>query len=90
MKGQIATEGVVYAQGEWHTGNPKLLGPRTHGVWLSSVVFDGARYFDGVAPDLLPHCERAVRSARILGMQPQITGAEIAELGVGRGAPLPT
>ncbi|EKV27047.1 Branched-chain amino acid aminotransferase [Caenispirillum salinarum AK4] len=80
MKGQIATEGVVYAQGEWHVGNPKLLGPRTHGVWLGSVVFDGARYFDGVAPDLLPHCERAVTSARVLGMQPQITGAEIAEL----------
>ncbi|MCA1941693.1 MAG: branched-chain amino acid aminotransferase [Caenispirillum bisanense] len=80
MKGHIATDGLVYADGDWHVGNPKLLGPRTHGVWLGSVVFDGARYFDGVAPDLLPHCERAVRSARVLGMRPMLTGAEIAEL----------
>lgn len=90
MKGQIATEGLVYAKGEWHVGNPHLVGPRTQGMWLGSVVFDGARYFDGVAPDLLPHCERAVRSARVLGMYPQITGAEIAELawdGIRRFAP---
>ncbi|GAA0580649.1 branched-chain amino acid aminotransferase [Caenispirillum bisanense] len=80
MNGHIATEGLVYADGDWHVGNPKLLGPRTHGVWLGAVVFDGARYFDGVAPDLLLHCERSVRSARVLGMRPMLTGAEIAEL----------
>ncbi|SDG68079.1 branched-chain amino acid aminotransferase [Roseospirillum parvum] len=71
---------LVFADGTWHEGNPGLLGPRTHGVWLSSVVFDGARYFDGAAPDLNRHCQRAVDSARILGLEPMLTGFEIAEL----------
>ncbi|SIS56870.1 branched-chain amino acid aminotransferase [Insolitispirillum peregrinum] len=71
---------LVYADGRWHEGNPPLLGPLTHGVWLGSTIFDGARYFEGTAPDLIPHCERAVRSARLLGLQPMITGQEIAEL----------
>ena len=31
------------------------MGPRTHGAWLGSTVFDGARAFEGVAPDLDLH-----------------------------------
>lgn len=82
MKGPAlaSSAGLVYADGAWHDGNPPLLGPRTHGVWLGSTVFDGARYFDGCAPDLIPHCERAVKSARLLGLNPMVTGEEIAEL----------
>jgi branched-chain amino acid aminotransferase len=72
--------GLVYVDGVWHTGNPGVLGPQSHGVWLGSTVFDGARFFDGCAPDLVPHCDRAVRSARLLGLEPQLTGEEIAEL----------
>ena len=34
------------------------MGPRTHGAWLGSVVFDGARAFEGVTPDLDLHFER--------------------------------
>lgn len=71
---------LVYADSRWHLGNPGLLGPHSHAVWLGSSVFDGARYFEGMAPDLIAHCERAVRSARVLGLRPMLTGAEIAEL----------
>jgi branched-chain amino acid aminotransferase len=78
--GKAISGGIVYADGRWHEGNPQLLGPLSHGVWLGSTVFDGARYFDGVAPDLVLHCERAVRSARIIGLDPMITGEEIAEI----------
>jgi branched-chain amino acid aminotransferase len=43
------------------------MGPRTHGAWLGSTVFDGARAFEGVAPDLRAHCERVnVSAARFL------------------------
>ena len=38
---------VTYVDGEWQEGNPKVLGPRHHAVWLSSVVFDGAWSFEG-------------------------------------------
>ncbi|MGC2856005.1 branched-chain amino acid aminotransferase [Novispirillum sp. DQ9] len=72
--------GLVHVDGVWHSGNPGVLGPQSHGVWLGSTVFDGARYFDGCAPDLVAHCARAVRSARILGLDPHLTGEEIAEL----------
>lgn len=80
MKGIATSAGLVYADGAWHEGNPALLGPRTHGVWLASTVFDGARYFEGSAPDLALHCARAVRSARLIGLNPMVTGDEIAEL----------
>jgi branched-chain amino acid aminotransferase len=80
MHGIATTSGIVYGDGAWHAGNPALLGPRSHGVWMASTVFDGARYFDGVAPDLEAHCRRAVRSARLMGLAPMVTGEEIAEL----------
>lgn len=70
----------TFVDGAWHRGNPKILGPRHHAVWLSSVVFDGARAFDGVCPDLDRHCARVVRSARVLGLTPTLAAGEIEEL----------
>ena len=34
-------------------GNPKLIGPLSHGSWMGSPVFDGGRCFDSLAPDLM-------------------------------------
>ena len=68
---------ITYTDGAWVEGNPKLLGAMDHGVWLGSAVFDGARAFGGMAPDLDLHCARAVRSAQLMGMAPDITGPEI-------------
>lgn len=76
----VAGRTLAYVDGHWRQGNPLLMGPRHHAVWLASVVFDGARYFQGVAPDLDLHCARAVRSAYALGMAPMLTGAEIADI----------
>lgn len=70
----------VFAHGSWHEGNFPIMGPMTHAAWLGSVVFDGARYFMQRAPDLELHCQRVVTSARLLGLEPMLTGAEIAEL----------
>ena len=53
----------TYFEGAWHEGNPMIMGPMTHAPWLGSCVFDGARAFEGVAPDLDLHCQRIVRSA---------------------------
>ncbi|NIR60039.1 MAG: branched chain amino acid aminotransferase, partial [Gammaproteobacteria bacterium] len=49
--------------GAWVEGNPGIMGPMSHGAWMASTVFDGARAFEGVAPDLDRHCERLVDSA---------------------------
>lgn len=70
----------TYVDGRWQDGRPLVLGPHSHAVWLSSVVFDGARAFQGVAPDLDRHCARVVASARILGLAPKLDGPEISSL----------
>ena len=41
----------TYFQGTWHKGNAAVISAADHGAWLGSNVFDGARYFNGVAPD---------------------------------------
>jgi len=76
----VSGRSLTFFDGRWHDDDPKILGPRTHAVWLASVVFDGARAFAGVAPDLDRHCARVVASAEILGLVPKITGPEIEEL----------
>jgi branched-chain amino acid aminotransferase len=59
----------TYLDGEWHGGNVAVFGPRTHAAWLGSSVFDGARAFDGVTPDLDRHCARVNASAATLGLK---------------------
>jgi len=70
----------TWVEGEWLEGNVPLVGPRTHGLWLSSVVFDGARAFEGVTPDLDRHCARVNRSAEALGLLPLHPAEEIVDL----------
>lgn len=49
-----------------------MIGPRTHALWLGSSVFDGARAFEGVTPDLDRHCARVNESATNLGLKPTV------------------
>lgn len=77
----------TWVDGAWLPGNPPLIGPTSHAMWLASTVFDGARWFDGVAPDLDLHCQRVNRSAVNMGLRPLLSAEEIAELaleGVGK------
>lgn len=60
----------TFFNGEWLEGNPGIFGPMTHAAWLGSCVFDGARAFEGVAPDLGLHCQRVVNSAHVMGLNP--------------------
>ena len=64
------SETWTWLDGDWHEGNVLVAGPRTHAFWLGSSVFDGARAFEGVTPDLDRHCERLNASARALGLEP--------------------
>lgn len=64
-------------EGEWHEGNPGIMGPRTHASWLASTVFDGARYFEDKAPDLDKHAARVNRSAHALGLKATTSAEEI-------------
>lgn len=70
----------TYVDGEWVEGNPMIVGPMTHALWLGSCVFDGARAFEGVAPDLDRHCQRVNNSAAAMGLNPLHATGEILEL----------
>jgi len=70
----------TFIDGEWHEGNVPIAGPRSHAMWLGSTVFDGARWFEGVAPDLAFHAERVNASADALGLQATVSADEIVGL----------
>ena len=70
----------TWFDGAWHRDDLPIMRAADHGSWLGSSVFDGARYFDGRAPDLLAHCERVNRSAQSLMLTPTKTAAEMVEI----------
>ncbi len=74
------TKTWTFVDGDWHEGNVPLIGPRTHAFWLGSSVFDGARWFEGVAPDLDRHAARVNVSAAALGLAPTMAPDEIVGL----------
>ena len=76
----MASNPLSYHDGKWLEGNPPLLGPMDHSCWMGSSVFDGARAFGGLAPDLDRHCARIVRSAEEFGITPEIDAAAIEAL----------
>ena len=80
----------TFLDGEWFEGNRPIVGPRTHAFWLGSSVFDGARAFEGVMPDLDKHCARVNRSAKTMWLKPLMSEDAIEELareGVKKFAP---
>ena len=66
----------TYFDGEWREGNVPLMGARTHAIWLGSSVFDGARVFENVAPDLDLHCARVNASAKTMFLKPTVSAEE--------------
>lgn len=70
----------TFFEGDWHEGNIGIMGPRTHAAWLCSVVFDGARAFEGVTPDLTLHCARVNDSAKKLFLNPTVSTDEWVRL----------
>jgi len=80
----------TFFEGEWREGNVPIMGPRTYAAWLASTVFDGARAFEGVAPDLDRHCARVNWSAANFGLKPVVyteTWIGLAREGIARFAP---
>lgn len=67
----------TYFEGTWHADDMPIMRAADHGSWLGGSVFDGARYFEGVAPDLEAHCARINRSAEALMINPTVTVAEM-------------
>ena len=69
----------TFHQNRWQPGNVPVMGAADHGTWLGTLVFDGARQFDGLVPDLEAHCQRVNESARSLGMNPTMTLSDMQQ-----------
>jgi len=67
----------TFFEGKWHEGNIPVMRAADHGSWLGSTVFDGARSFDGMVPDLALHCARVNRSAEAMLMTPTHAAQDI-------------
>lgn len=80
----------TYFNGTWHDGDLPVMRAADHGSWLGSSVFDGARFVNGLIPDLDLHCERVNQSARALMITPTVdtnTMVEIVKDGLSAYAP---
>ena len=70
----------TYFEGTWHDGDAPVMRPADHGAWLGSSVFDGARFVDGLSPDLDKHCARVNASAHALSITPTVDPADMVEI----------
>lgn len=70
----------TYYNGSWQDGDVMIMRAADHGSWLGTTVFDGARYVNGVAPDLEAHLARVNRSAEALMLRPTVSTADMLEI----------
>ncbi len=70
----------TWFKGQWHQGDLPVMNAADHGTWLGSLVFDGARAFEGLVPDIEPHCARINASAGVMGLKPTLEVAEMVAL----------
>lgn len=76
----VGTNIRTYFNGTWHDGDVPVMRAADHGSWLGSTVFDGARYFEGMAPDLDAHCARVNRSAEALMLTPTVSTEDMIQI----------
>lgn len=77
----------TWKDGNWVEGNQPMLGPMSHAWWMASSVFDGARSFRRLAPDLDRHCARLIDSGKAFHMTCPVTAEEMIDLaweGIGK------
>lgn len=77
---RAASRTWTFFESAWREGNQPIMGPRTHGAWLGSTVFDGARAFEGVTPDLDLHLARVNWSAANMMLDPVVPVEQWLEL----------
>jgi branched-chain amino acid aminotransferase len=70
----------TYFEGTWHDGDIAVMRAADHGSWLGTTVFDGARLFEGVTPDLDRHLARVNRSAEAMMITPTVATEDMIEI----------
>ncbi len=70
----------TYFNGRWHDGDVPVISAADHGAWLGSGIFDGARFVNGLMPDLDKHCARANASAEALMLKPTVSTEDMVDI----------
>lgn len=76
----LGTNVKTYFEGQWHEADLPIMRAADHGSWLGTSVFDGARAFEGLTPDLLAHCKRVNNSARALMLAPTVSAEDMVAI----------
>jgi branched-chain amino acid aminotransferase len=76
----LGTHIWTYFNNTWQKGNVPVMNAADHATWLGTLVFDGARRFEGVSPDLDRHCQRVNNSAVTLGLKPTVSTEDMVAL----------
>ncbi|PSL22203.1 branched-chain amino acid aminotransferase [Shimia abyssi] len=76
----VGTNIRTFFNNSWHDGDISVMRAADHGSWLGTTVFDGARFFDGVMPDLDRHCARVNRSAEALMLAPTVSTDDMVDI----------
>jgi len=76
----FGTQIRTWFEGRWHEGNVAVMKAADHGAWLGSTVFDGARAFEGLTPDLDRHLARLNASAEAMMIRPSMSVEQMTEL----------
>lgn len=76
----FGTKTRTWYDGRWHDGDVAVMRAGDHGAWLGSSVFDGARWVDGMAPDLDRHLARVNASAEALLITPTMSVEAMTDL----------
>lgn len=72
--------GAWHLSTDEHGGNPPMMAAMDHAAWLGLAVFDGARTFEGVTPDLDLHCARLVASCKKVRLNPPFDAKYVADI----------
>ena len=70
----------TYFKVRWHDADISIMRASDHGSWLGTTVFDGARFFDGLTPDLDAHCARVNRSAEALMLTSTVGTSDMVDM----------
>jgi len=62
-------DSLVWFDGDWHNGTKPIVSVMSQSYMHGSTIFDGARAYNGLIPDLHLHCERLFSSAKIMGLE---------------------
>ena len=76
----VSKDIVTWYEGRWHKGSAPIISAADHAAWLGSAIFDGARQFEGLRPDIDRHAARTIRSAQAMGMVPPVDAETVQAL----------